>query len=155
MKKVIIFISIIIALFAALAFVTNYQNQQQAKGNPFGKETLNTATIQQLNDPNYQNIILPKELEEVLDSKGNATIYFYSPTCPHCVETSPIIVPMAKEIGVDMKLFNLLEFENGWAEYKISSTPTVIRFEDGEEVGRVEGQVSNEEFKSWFEKWTN
>ncbi|MFD1738982.1 thioredoxin family protein [Bacillus salitolerans] len=153
MKKVIIFLVIIIGLFAALAFLTSYQNQQAAKGNPFGKAELNPATIKQLDDPNYQNIILPSELEDIIDSKGDATIYFYSPTCPHCVQTSPVIVPMADELGVDLQLFNLLEFEDGWRAYNIHSTPTVIRYEDGKEVARVEGQVADDEFRTWFEKW--
>jgi thioredoxin-like negative regulator of GroEL len=154
MKKVIIFLGVIIVLFGALAFVTSYSNQKASEGNPFEKAELNPATIAQLDDPNYENQILPEELNKKLENQENVTVYFYSPTCPHCVATSPVIVPMADEIGLDLPLFNLLEFENGWDDYNITSTPTVIRFENGKEVERVEGKVSDEEFRSWFEKWT-
>jgi thioredoxin 1 len=152
-KKVIIFLVVIIALFGALAFVTSYSNQQASVGNPFGKSELNPATIAQLEDPNYQNQILPEDLKEKIDNNDGVTVYFYSPTCPHCKATSPVIVPMADELGLDLPLFNLLEFDNGWKEYGITSTPTVIRFEDGKEVSRVEGKVSDGEFRSWFEQW--
>jgi thioredoxin-like negative regulator of GroEL len=152
-KKVITFLAIIIALFAALAFVTNYSNQQASEGNPFGKAELKSATIAQLDDPHYQNQILPEELEDKLKNKESITVYFYSPECPHCKETSPVIVPMTEDLGLDLPLFNLLEFEDGWQHYQITSTPTVIRFEDGKEVDRVEGRVSDEQFQSWFEQW--
>ncbi len=153
MKKVITFLVIIIALFAALAFVTKFSNQQASEGNKFKKSELNPATIAQLDDPNYQNQILPDELEEKINNNDSLTVYFYSPTCSHCRETSPIIVPMAKEIGLDLPLYNLLEFENGWKQYNIKSTPTVIHFENGVEIDRVVGKVPDEKFRVWFEQW--
>ncbi|MFZ3590798.1 thioredoxin family protein [Bacillus sp. DJP31] len=154
MKKVLIFLAIILALFVALILVTNYSNQQASVGNPFNKTKLDPATVGQLEDPNYQNQILPEELKTKITNKENVTVYFYSPTCSHCQVTSPVIVPMAEEIGLDLPLFNLLEFENGWQTYNIESTPTIIRFEDGVEVDRVVGKISDEAFQSWFEQWT-
>ncbi len=37
-------------------------------------------------------------------------------------------MPLAKEMGIDLKQFNLLEFEEGWDEYHIEATPTIVRF---------------------------
>ncbi|MBY6269805.1 thioredoxin family protein, partial [Parageobacillus thermoglucosidasius] len=110
MKKLLIFGSIIVALFAALAFVTSYQQKEAVKNNPYHKKELDPATIEQLDDPNYQNLILPDELEKKLKNKETVTVYFYSPICPHCQKTTPIVVPLAKKMGIDLKLFNLLEF---------------------------------------------
>ncbi|MBU8905010.1 thioredoxin family protein [Desertibacillus haloalkaliphilus] len=152
MKKIVIFLGVIIVLFAALAFVTNTKNEQRVEGNPFEKETLHSATINQLDDPIYENIILPDELIERLNAQESMTIYYYSPTCPACEQTSPIIVPMAEEMGLDMKLFNLLEFEGGWATFDITETPTVVRYENGQEVGRI-GYVDASEYEQWFTQW--
>ncbi len=58
--------------------------KQKAEGNPFGKEELHPATIDLLDDPNYQNIILPDELREALNNKETITVYFYSSTCEFC-----------------------------------------------------------------------
>ncbi len=69
MKKLLIFGSIIVALFAAISFITSYQQKQAAKNNPYHKEELDPATVAQLDDPNYQNIILPDELEQKLKIK--------------------------------------------------------------------------------------
>jgi thioredoxin-like negative regulator of GroEL len=152
LKKVALFLGVVIVLFAGLAFMTNYQQQQKTEGNPFKKENLHPATIKQLDDPNYQNIILPDELEKKLKNGESLTVYFYSPTCTHCQKTSPIIVPMAKEMGIDMPLFNLLEFEQGWKDYHIEATPTVIHYENGKETSRIEGSQDPEVFRKWFEE---
>ncbi|WP_077617069.1 thioredoxin family protein [Bacillus sinesaloumensis] len=155
MKKVIIFTVIIVAIFGALAFVTTQQNKQQAEGNPYGKKNLDPATIKQLDDPNYGNQILPDELETKLENGETMTVYFYSPTCPHCQETTPVIVPMVDDMGLDLKKYNLLEFEEGWNKYGIEYTPTLIHFENGEEVSRLVGyHPDHNEYKTWFESAT-
>ncbi|HHY74831.1 MAG TPA: thioredoxin family protein [Bacillus bacterium] len=150
MKKIIIFGTIIIGIFVLLGIFTSMENKQKAIVNPYNKETLHPATIEQLKDPIYENIILPDELTKLLDDKGSAFIYFYSPTCSHCKTTSPVVVPMAKELGINLQLFNLLEFDDGWDTYKIEGTPTIVHFENGEEVSRIEGGVEAEQFREWF-----
>lgn len=150
MKKIIIFALIVIGIFVLLGVVTNLKNNEQAEGNPYKKDTLHPDTIKQLNDPIYQNLILPDELTQILQNNGSAFIYFYSPTCSHCKTTSPVVVPMAKELGINLQLFNLLEFEDGWDTYQINGTPTIIHFENGKEVSRIEGGVAADEFEKWF-----
>ncbi|KIQ94592.1 thioredoxin 2 [Anoxybacillus thermarum] len=152
MKKLLIFGGIIIVLFGALAWITSYTQKQKAEGNPFGKEELHPATIDLLDDPNYQNIILPDELREALNNKETMTVYFYSSTCEFCKKTTPIVVPLTKEMGIDLKQFNLLEFEEGWDEYDIEATPTIVRFKNGKEVARIEGYYEEDVFRKWFEQ---
>ena len=150
MKKILIFGLIIVAIFTALAFITNAQQKQLAEGNPFGKSNLHSETIKQLDDPNYQNIILPEELNEKLKAEESITVYYYSPTCPACEAASPILVPKAEEMGVEVKLFNLLEFKEGWNDYEIESTPTVIHYENGEEVARIVGLHEEENYEIFY-----
>ncbi|MCA0993544.1 thioredoxin family protein [Pseudalkalibacillus hwajinpoensis] len=152
MKKAIIFLGIIIVLFGALAFVTNYSNSEKAEGNPYGKDTLDPATIDQLDDPLYQNQILPDELDKKLSNEDDVFVYFYSPTCIHCKNTSPILVPLAEDMDIDLKKYNVLEFEQGWNDYQIESTPTLVRFKDGKEVDRIVGTQTEETFKQWIEQ---
>ncbi|TCN28023.1 thioredoxin family protein [Mesobacillus foraminis] len=150
MKKVIIFLVIIIGLFAAMFFINKAQNEQKAEGNPYGKDTLHPETVEQLDDPNYQNIITPDNLEKKLDNGEDATVYFYSPTCPHCQRTTPIVAPLAEDMDIDLVQFNLLEYEDGWNQYRIESTPTIVQYKDGKEVNRIVGYNEESAFKSWF-----
>lgn len=153
MKKVVIFLVIIFALFGAIAFMTKMQQQQQlTEGNPYGKDDLDPATIEQLDDPNYQNIILPEELEAKLNNGEDITVYFYSPICPHCKETTPILMPLMDELGVDLVQYNLLEFEQGWNKYNIEYTPTIVHYENGQEVARTVGSNTEEYFENWFKE---
>lgn len=152
MKKIIVFLVVIIAMFAALFFLNKAQNEEKSKGNPYGKSSLHPETVKQLDDPNYQNIILPEELDDIIKNGKDATVYFYSPTCPHCVRTTPVVAPLAKEMDVDLLQFNLLEFENGWSDYGIEETPTIVHYKKGKEVERIVGYNEKAVFKSWFEE---
>ncbi|UOR13195.1 thioredoxin family protein [Halobacillus amylolyticus] len=151
-KNMIIFGTILVALLVVLAFVVNYQNSQKAEGNPYGKSNLEQATIEQLDDPNYQNQILPDELEKQINSGEPTTVYFYSPECVHCQRTTPVLVPIAQEMGIDMKKLNLLEFSNQWQEYGIEATPTLVHYENGEEVARIVGSQEEATFKDFFQQ---
>ncbi|HLS09793.1 thioredoxin family protein [Lentibacillus sp.] len=154
-KKMLIILGSIVVLFAALYFVIDYKNQQAVgdSENPYGKEDLHQATIDQLDDPNYQNQILPDELATKLDNGEDMIVYFYDPTCSHCQELTPRLVPIVEEMDVDMKKLNLLEFQDAWRQYGIESTPTLVYFENGEEVDRVNGAQSNDIFRAFFNEY--
>ncbi|KKI91517.1 thioredoxin [Bacillus sp. SA1-12] len=153
MKKIIIFGAVILILFGTLAFITTYQNKQKAEGNVYGKDNLDPATIDQLDDPNYQNIILPEELESKLENKEETIVYYFSPTCTHCQATTPVLMPVAEELGVEINQFNLLEFEDGWTQYSINATPTLVHYKDGKEVARSEGSNTEEYFRNLLTEW--
>ncbi|MCM3760641.1 thioredoxin family protein [Alkalihalobacillus oceani] len=150
MKKLLIYGGIVVVLFAALAIVTSMKSQQASEGNPFGKDRLDPGTIKQLDDPLYQNIILPDELEASLANGEDKTIYFYSPNCQACQQASPVLVPAAEEAGVNLELLNVLEFDEAWADFGINVTPTVIHFENGEEESRLESLQTQEEYEQWL-----
>ena len=154
-KKLLIFGGIIVLLFAALFFVTNYQKNKALDDNenPYGTTDLDQATIDQLDDPNYGNQILPDELEASLENNEDMTVYFYSPLCVHCQNTTPYLVPLTEKNDIDMKKFNLLEFNEEGRPYYIESTPTLVRFEDGEEVARIVGDQGEEAFQAFFDEY--
>lgn len=167
MKKLLVYLLIIAALFALLYFI-NLQSKKanepnpQSAGNIYGKTDLHPETAALLDNPNYQNIILPNELKTDLKEKADMFVYFFSSTCPHCIRTTPVLVPIAKEANIDLKQFNLLEFNEGWAEYGVEETPTLVYYKDGKEVGRMVGGIpeegstagyTEEDFRSFFEKY--
>ena len=151
MKKMIIFLVVIIALFATIAFINNTKTSKKQQANPYNKDHLKQSTIDQLNDPNYQNLILPEELAENLKNKEDKTVYFYSPECQYCLKTTPIVAPLAEEMGIDLVQYNLLEFDQGYDDYAIESTPTIVYFKNGVESKRIVGLNDKEVFKKWFE----
>jgi thioredoxin 1 len=141
MKKLLIYLSIIVLLFASLYVLNYFANG--SSDNPYGmrESKLTSSTRKQLNDSNYQNIILPDQLKSMLTNKESGFVYFFSPECPHCVRTTPLLNPIADQLGVDIPKFNLLQFQEGWQQYQITGTPTLVYYQDGIEVDRIEGGI--------------
>ena len=145
MKKVIFFLVFIIILFAGVAFLSNMQKE---------KDNLKPETIELLDDPNYQNIILPSELEEKLKTEEDVTVYFFSSDCMYCKQTTLELMPLAEELNVSIDQYNLWEFEEGWDKYNIESTPTIVQYKNGEEVSRINGYREPAVFKQWLEEYS-
>lgn len=147
---------IIIALLGALVFVLKMQNNKTVSSdeNPYGDKPLKQETIDLIGNPLYDNIILPEDLEKELKSEDKVTVYFFSPTCIHCINATPIVDPLTKAMEIDMKKMNTLEYEEEKAKYEIVGTPTIVHFENGEEVARFEGAAeTEEEYREFFEEF--
>ncbi len=115
-------------------------------------DKLHPETVKLLDDPNYQNIILPEDLDKKIANKESFYIYYFASTCPHCKVTTPILMPVAKELGADIKQFNLEEFKDGWKRYGIEFTPTLIYYKEGKEVERLVGEQTKEALQSFISK---
>jgi thioredoxin 1 len=158
MKKLGIYLSIIVVLFGALYFV-NQQSTQAKLGkyanNVYGiaPDKLHPETVKQLDDPNYQNIILPDALDKKIASQEDFFLYYFASTCVHCKATTPVLMPVAKSLNADIKEYNLEEFKNGWERYKIQYTPTLIYYKGGKEVERLEGEQTADTFKNFMSKY--
>lgn len=150
MKKLLIIGGAIVAVFILLIVLTNMSNDKKLADNPYGTEDLEQETIDQLDDENYQNIILPDDLKEEIESGEPVTAYFFSPICVHCKAMTPVLMPVVEDMGVDLVQYNIYEFEQGWEDYKIEGTPTIIHFEDGKEVSRLYGAHPKENIEAFF-----
>ncbi|PFL19666.1 thiol reductase thioredoxin [Bacillus cereus] len=137
MKKIIILSFITIT---TLIFIFIFTNKKE-------KITITTN--------NMQNEIKVNELQNNLLKKDEKFVYFYQTNCSYCKKVSPIIIPMAKELDIDMKTLNLEKEPNGWNLFNIEGTPTIIHYKNGKEIDRIEGEYKEEEFKIWFQKNTN
>lgn len=150
MKKLLIIGVAIIAVFVLLVVLTNMSNDKKLVDNQYKTNDLKQETIDLLNDENYQNIILPDDLEAKIESGEPVTAYFFSPTCPHCRAMTPVLMPVADDMNVDVVQYNIHEFEQGWNDYNIEATPTMIHFEDGQEISRTVGNQPKENIETFF-----
>lgn len=152
MKKLLLFGGIIIAVFVLIFVLNSQKNKDVLANNPYDTEDLKQSTIDLIDDPNYQNIILPEDLEEKIATGEPVTAYFFSPECVHCLEMTPRLTPLAEENDVEIVKYNVLEYEQGWDDYLIQATPTMIYFKDGKEVVRVEGAIANDQIQAFFDQ---
>lgn len=150
LNKLYIIGGIVVVLFIAIILLQNKANETKLADNPYGTDDLNQATIDQLGDKNYQNIILPEQLEEKIASGEGVFAYFFSPTCVHCQAFTPVLMPLADEAGAQIDQLNLLEFDL-WSQYNIEATPTLVYFKDGKEVNRLVGNAPADSAREFLE----
>ncbi|EOO23257.1 hypothetical protein IIU_07067 [Bacillus cereus VD133] len=136
MKKIIFMSTIIITIFIVFSATTIKNNNK--------KESFLS-----------ENATNPKEIHNILNENKDITIYFYSPTCAHCKKTTPLLNELNKEKNINVKTFNLQEFEEGWEKYNIKGTPTIIYYKNGKEEKRFIGEHSKKEYKQWLEDRKN
>lgn len=151
MKKLGIIGAIVVALFALIIVLTVVSNNSKLENNPYDTDNLNQATIDLLDDENYQNIILPKALEEKIESGEKTIAYMFSPLCTHCVNFTPKLMDVAADLDLQVDQLNVLEYDAAWDQYRITGTPTLIYFENGKEVSRISGDSPEEEVRAFFQ----
>lgn len=153
-NRMIIILAVIALLFVGLYFAVQAKNKSkiETSGNPFEKDNLHPATIEQLDDPLYQNQITPTRLASELEKDEGLTVYFYDPLCKHCLRTTPILVPVAESLDVEVKKMNLREFPDEWQKYDIEGTPSLIHYKNGEEVSRLAGAHEEEDYEEFFKE---
>ncbi|SHE10080.1 thioredoxin [Chlamydia abortus] len=157
MKKLAIYLSIIVAVFVLL-FVINKAtvSSKDSKAKELygvSASKLHPDTVKQLEDPNYQSIVLPEDLAKSVNNKESMFVYFFSPNCEFCQRVTPIVYPMSQDMGIELKQFNILEFRNYLSTYNIQSWPVLAYFKEGVEVDRIVGEVPQNEYKQFFEKY--
>lgn len=152
---------VFVVLVAALVIL----NLSGGKSDLYGGKkisSLNPATQELLNDPNYQNIILPDQLKDKVNNKENFFVYFFASDCPHCRATTPELMPLASDAGISLHQYNLREYQEGWRDYNIEFTPTLVYFENGVEKERMVGGLKPEgasegysldDFKQFLDKY--
>ncbi len=140
LKKLVISGVVIIALFAVIAFLSNQSAEKKSEGNPYGKDKLHAETIALLNDENYQHITTPKKLQKDIETGETTIAYFFHPTCQYCQQMTPELMKVMNDVNVPhFGQLNLMEFEEGKNQYALEGWPTLMVFEDGQEVDRIAG----------------
>jgi len=77
------------------------------------------------------------ELVDLLDNNSPVLVDFYTRGCTLCQSIEPVVGNVARATGITVGLLNPREDPQLVDEYQIRSVPTLVVFEDGEEVGRL------------------
>ncbi|AKG74442.1 thioredoxin family protein [Salinicoccus halodurans] len=116
---------------------------------------LEGATIDKLDDENYQHNKTLDEVGDIVSGGEGEFVYFWSPTCMHCEAATPFLMDAFNSAGEEVTQLNILEYEQAWQEYQIEATPTLVYFENGEEVDRITGNPGNsDDYESFINAMT-
>lgn len=156
LKKLIGIGIAVIAIFIAIMFLNNQSNKEKLKDNPYGTEDLKKPTIDLIGNKDYSNIILPEELFAKIESGEPVTVYYFHPECQYCREMTPVLMPIAKEMGADVHQYNMLEFGhlvNETTDYQIDAWPALVQYDNGQEVGRMVGGQPEKNIRLFLEEF--
>lgn len=150
-----IIIALVIVIFAGTFFVMNSQSGDYDY-NPYTDleaEELTGPTVDTLEDENYHFNYTPAEIEEIIQ-EDESFVYYWSPTCPACQQATPLLVEAFDNQDAELNQLNIFEYEQHgidlWQPYAIEATPTLIYFENGEEVDRITGNPGDVETYETF-----
>lgn len=146
-------IAAIVVVFIAIFVVMNNSSSDPDQLSDSGyypytdkePEELSGPTIDALDNEDYQYNQTPDEVASAIEAGDSQYVYYWSPTCSHCQEATPLLVEAFEQSDENLIQLNVLEYEAPWAEYQLEATPTLIYFEDGEEVERMTGNPGDVE----------
>lgn len=90
---------------------------------------------------------------EVLKSEIPVLADFYSDSCIPCKRLSPVLAELEEEFEGRLKIAKInINFDTELAEkYDVQSAPTLVFFENGEEIERIRGLVRKDDIKEVVE----
>lgn len=153
-KLFYVVIGIIVAGFiVAFLFIRDYQSDPENLSDsgyyPYtdiAASDLQGATVDLLDNENYQ---LNKTLEETVDVIQEETdgvfVYYWSPVCQFCLNATPNLIDALDSMDTNLVQLNLLEYGAGAQVFMIASTPTLVYYENAQEVERLEGDPGDSE----------
>lgn len=96
--------------------------------------------------------ILGTDLKDVLNSEGSVIVDFYAPWCSPCKMLAPMLEQLSKE-NEEVKVVKInidVSMETAF-ELGIKNVPTVIKFKNGEIVGKQVGIAPMDVYKKMFD----
>lgn len=151
MKKLLIIGGIIVAIFIAIIVLSNKSDEAKLKDNPYGTDQLHKSTIALIGNENYSNIALPDEVFSKIESGEPTVVYYFHPECQYCMQMTPVMMPIAKEMSVDVLQYNMLEFgDDAFKKFGIDAWPALVYYKDGKEVIKTVGAQPEENIRAFF-----
>ena len=91
------------------------------------------AGVLEVNDSNFD--------KEVIEASGKVLVDFWAPWCGPCKMQTPILESLSQSGEINAKIVKLNTDESGntATKYNIQSIPTLIIFENGNELERIVG----------------
>ncbi len=95
-----------------------------------------------------------KDFKETIENNKNVLIDFYADWCGPCQTLLPTVHKLAEEFDgeVSIKKVNVDQNQELAAAFGVRSIPTLVQINDGKEISRIVGLVSEQDLRSRIEQ---
>lgn len=153
-KLILVIVMLIVVIGSAVILYERFsQNAIEAESNVTTEANVNNNMPE--NNENQKSAVLDVDTSnfetEVIKCEKKVLIDFYADWCGPCQKLSPIVDKFAEEHS-EIKVVRI-DIDAGEAladKYNIRSIPTLVVIENGEEINRVIGLVSEEKIIELF-----
>ena len=158
LKKLCIFL----LFFIILLLIVNYRDSMSIKA--YKLDILERKVKSEATYPdiyNYLSSVTLKKFEEMVAQKESVVIYIGRPTCSDCnafeTEFIKILQKNKLENIVYLNVTKLRNSDRKWQifqdTYDVQYTPTIVKFENGKNISKVEWSPQKGTDLIAFEKW--
>lgn len=101
------------------------------------------------NDTIYDNY---EDVQSEIESDTPEFVYFGRDNCSFCVAAKPYIDEAVTDTNTDLLRIDTNKNPDALTKYAINGTPTIVKYENGVEVNRIEGYYDNaKSYSDFFE----
>ncbi|EHK02578.1 thioredoxin [Candidatus Haloredivivus sp. G17] len=90
-------------------------------------------------------------LEEALNSGDTWVVDFWAEWCGPCKKMAPHFEEAGEEMDVNFGKVDMEEHQQLGGQMGVRALPTVLIFQDGEEIARKSGLMNKDQLKTWIE----
>lgn len=72
--------------------------------------------------------VSPPELQQMIEEDNDFFVYFYSPTCPECIEAEPKVAKAVQLAKVKIVKLDVKKYEDFAKQLDIPGTPTILYY---------------------------
>lgn len=101
----------------------------------------------------FKLFLMMSKFQEIIQSKQPTLVDFYATWCGPCQSLSPVLESIKSELKEKITILKIDVDKNIEAsnKFKIRSVPTLILFQNGQIIWRINGALSKKELKTKIE----
>lgn len=74
--------------------------------------------------------LTPPELRQLIQTRNDFYVYFYSPACKDCIKSTPYLVEALRTVKIVLYKMDVKKYEAAKAEFEVPGTPSLFYYQN-------------------------
>lgn len=95
--------------------------------------------------------ISPPELQQLIQSRSDFYVYFFSPACKDCIKSEPYLADALRGVTVTLYKMDVKKYEAAREEFDVPGTPSLFYYQNGQVIRGISGGFeTRQEYLDFF-----